>query len=209
MSQKIIDESSGEEIEVFTAEEVQAQAAAAVAAKDAEYAPQITQLTEKLTDAEKRAQERAGEFATFRKLSDEAVAKLDVAQRTIYENGLALEEERQKRVAAETANVETLRDSVITTKANGSAELVQKMKDMWPIIGINANTREEMETKATMVLGALSTTVPDLVAVANNFSGGSYQPPVTQKKEGESFADTDAGKAAASELGLVIETPKS
>lgn len=209
MSHKIVDETSGEEIEVFTAAEVEAKATEAAAAKEAEYKPQLTVLGEKLSDAEKRAAERAGEFAQFRKLSDEQVQKLGVAERTIYENGVAFEEERQKRVAAETTVVESTRDSVITVAANGNQDLAAKMKEMWPLITVEASTKEQMEAKAKMVLGALSTTVPDLVAQANAFPGGSFAPPVAAVKEGETFADTPAGKAAAAELGIIIEAPKA
>lgn len=207
MSQKITND-AGEEIEVYTADEVAAARAETETKVKGEYEPKLTEATEKLTDAEKRAAERAGEFAQFRKLSDEAVLKLSVAERTIYENGLALEQERTKRVEAETSARKAQVDSIIKTKAGGNQPLIDKMNEMWPLMNIEALTPEQIEAKATMVLGALSTTVPDLVAQANGFAGGSYQPPQAAKKEGESYADTEAGKKGAAELGLMVEAPK-
>lgn len=207
MSQKITND-AGEEIEVFTADEVAVARTEAETKVKGEFEPKVNELTEKLTDAEKRAAERAGEFAQFRKLSDEAVAKLSVAERTIYENGLALNQANDRAKTAEEAGRKAVVDNVIKTVANGNQPLIDKMNEMWPLISIEALTPEQIEAKAKVVLGALSTTVPDLVATANGFSGGSYQPPVQQKKEGESYADTDAGKAAAAELGLMVEPPK-
>lgn len=104
----MIEGEDGAEIEVYTADEVQAREAAAVAAKETEFGVERTKLTGKLTDAEKRAQERAGEFAQFRKLSEEDKAKLSVAERTIYENTEALAKSEEARVAAETASAKAL-----------------------------------------------------------------------------------------------------
>lgn len=207
MAQKIED-ADGNEIEVYTAEEVEAAKTEAAAAKDAEFAPIKTELEGKLTAAEKAAAERAGEFAHFRKLSDEQVSALTEKDRIIYQNGLALKDSEDKRIAAEEATKKAAVDTLIASKSGGNPKLVEKMKEMWPLIGVEATTPEQLEAKAQMVLGALSTTVPDLVATAAGFGGGAYHPPVVAKKEGESYADTAAGKAAAAELGLTIEAPK-
>lgn len=205
--QKIQNE-AGEEIEVYTADEVKAAADARAAEKDAEFAPVKTELEGKLTAAETAAAQRAGEFAQFRKLNEEQVAKLTIAERTLYENQLKLKESEDTRLADQKTAQENAVKSVIAAKAGTNAKLAEKMTEMWPLIGVEAITPEQLEEKAKMVLGALSTTVPDLVATANGFAGGSYQPPVVQRKDGESYADTAAGKAAAAELGLNIEMPK-
>lgn len=196
------------EVEVYTAEEVEAAKVEAAAAKDAEFAPIKTELEGKLTAAEKAATERAGEFAHFRKLSDEQVSALTEKDRIIYQNGLALKDSEDKRIAAEEATKKAAVDTLIASKAGGNPKLIEKMKEMWPLIGVEATTPEQLDAKAQMVLGALSTSVPDLVATAAGFGGGSYQPPTPPKKDGESYADTAAGKAAAAEIGLVIEAPK-
>lgn len=202
----------GQEVEVYTADEVQAQTAiavaTAVAAKETEFGAVKTELEGKLTDAEKRAQERAGEFAQFRKLSEEDKAKLTVAERTIYENGLALDEANKARVAGETAALTERVNGVIKSKAGDNVKLTEKMKEIWPLITIEATTPEQIEAKAQMVLGAISTTTPDLLASVAGFGGGSYQPPVVVAKEGETFADTSAGKGLANDLGLTLEPPK-
>lgn len=202
----------GQEVEVYTADEVKTQAdaavATAVAAKETEFSVVKTELEGKLTDAEKRAQERSGEFAQFRKMSDEDKAKLTVAERTIYENGLALAQANEARVVADTAALTERVNGVIKSKAGDNVKLSEKMKEMWPLITIEATTPEQIEAKAQMVLGAISSTVPDLLANVSGFNGGSYLPPQPEKKEGETFADTAAGKGLAGELGLTIESPK-
>lgn len=207
MPKTIIDETSGEEVEVYTADEVEAAKTEAVTAKETELNPRIKTLEEELTGAKTALGQRANEFAQFRKLNDEQVAKLTETERQLYENGLVLEQERQKRITAEETTRTATVDGVIKVKSNGNQALADKMKEMWAVIDIDANTPEQIEAKATMVLGALSTTVPDLVAAANAFMGGSYTPPVTKPKEGETFADSPEGKAAAAELGLTLEAP--
>lgn len=201
-------EIDGVETEVYTADEVAAARVEAAAAKDAEFAPVKTDLEGKLTEAEKKAAERAGEFAQFRKLNEEQVAKLTIAERTIYENGLRLKEAEDARVATEEAGKKAAIATIITAKANGNAELAAKMTEMWPLITVEAATPEQLEAKAQMVLGALTTSVPNLVAQAAGFTGGAYQPPVVKAKEGESYADTASGKALAAEIGLVIPEQK-
>lgn len=203
---KILDEASGEEIEVYTADEVAVRETAARAAVTAEFEPKLTEATTKLTEAERRAAERSGEFAKFRALSDEQIAALTEKDRIIYENGLALKASEDARIAGEVANKKALVDGVIKAKAGSNQALADKMAEMWPILGVEANTPEQVETKAQMILGALSTSQPDLVASVAGFTG-TYAPPGSGDKEGEKFGDTAAGKAFAADLGLTIEAP--
>lgn len=207
MSQKITQD-DGTEVEVFTADEVAAQVTAAAKAKEDEFLPKLTQTETERDEARKALGERAGEFAQFRKLSDEAVAKLGVAERTIYENGLALQEAQEKNKKLESEKAQAMVDSALKAKAGNDTKLFDKMKELWNVIGVEATTPEQIEQKTLMVLGAIGTTQPDLLASVQGFQGGSYTPPV-EKKEGEtSFADTEAGKTGAAELGLTLEVPK-
>lgn len=210
MTMKIKDDAD-QEIEVYTAEEVKAQVDAATTAavqkKDDEFKPIKTGLESELGEAKKALTVRAGEFAQFRKLSDEQVEKLSVAERTIYENGLALQKEREGRETAEKKNIETARDTVISKKANGNDKLIEKMKEWWPLIGIDATTPDQLEAKANIVLGALSTQAPDLLAGVAGFTG-TYAPPNANQNADTKFSDTEKGKAGASELGLTLEVPK-
>lgn len=199
---------AGEEIEVYTADEVQTRESAAATAKEAEYKPQIEKLNGELTDAQKRAAERAGEFAQFRELSKEQVAKLGEAERTIYENGVALENERKKNSTLETDRITREVNATIAKKVGNDAKVVEKVRSMYEMINLNAVTPEEIEIRVNAAIGAIGTTAPDIAAQINGFSGGSFAPP-TVKKEGEqSYADTEQGKAAANALGLVLEAPK-
>ena len=81
---------------------------------------------------------------------------------------------------------------------------------MWSIIGIDAVTPEQMDSKTKMILGAISQTEPDLLASVSGFSNGSFEPPVDKNasKTDGSFADTDKGKAIAADLGLTLEPKK-
>lgn len=204
----IIQNEAGEDVEVFTAAEVTARETAMRTTVEGEFKPRLDEATTKLTEAEKRAVERAGEFGEFRKLRDEDVAKLAEKDRIIYENTLRLNEANDKRVAAEQATVQSNVDTAIKAKAGENPKLIEKINEMWKIIGVEAVTPEQIDAKLAMVLGAISTTTPDLLATVNGFPGGGYQPPVVQKEGDKTFADTESGKGLAAELGLTLETPK-
>lgn len=201
-------EQDGEEVEVYTAAEVQEREAAAAKAKDDEWTPKLADATTKLTDTEKRLQERTGEFNNFRKLNEEQVNKLSEAERVIYENGLRLKEAQDKNELSEKTNRETAVNNVIKSKAGTNTELEAKMKELWPLITVDATTPEQIEAKALMVLGAIQTQAPNLVAAVAGFTG-SYAPPQSEEDKNKSFADTDRGRAGAALLGLHTEAPKA
>ncbi len=207
---KIIHEDK--EIEVYTAEEVTARettaAAAAVKAKETEFAPIKTDLETRLGEANKALGERTGEFKQFRKLSDETKAKLTVAERTIYENQELMAKKDEERVAAEAKAHEARVDATIRAKAGSDEKLFTRMKEMWGIIGINATAPEEMEKKTLMILGALKTTEPDIVAQVMGASGGGWAPPAAKQDGEKSFADSERGALGAAELGLVTKPPE-
>lgn len=197
-----------EEIEVYTAAEVAERETAARTAVEGEYKPKLDDAHAKLTDAEKRATERAGEFAQFRKLSDDQVKALGVAERQIYENGLALEQERQKNAGFEKDRIETLKKTTVAAKVGKNEKLAAKILESWDIVNIAATTPEQVEQKTMAILGMFSTTEPDLVASVAGFGGGSFEPPKEKGSDGTAFGETAAGKAAAADLGLIIEPKK-
>jgi len=187
---------NNEEIEVYTAEEVQA--------KETEFGTIKTALETELAGAKSALGVRAGEFSQFRKLNDDIVAKLSVTEKALYDNGLALQEAIEKNTTAEKARIEATVDSAIRAKAGTDEKLFTKMKDMWSVIGIEATTPEAIENKTKMILGAISTTEPDLLATSG-FTNGSWNAPGTVHKEGEkTFADTPEGQSIANELGLKL-----
>lgn len=195
-------EIDGAEVEVYTADEVTAAKAAERTAVEGEYKPKLDEMNLKLTAAEVRAAERAGEFKQFRELNEKQVAELSEKDRIIYENTKALKLATDEIHAERNKGIEAQVAAAIAAKAAGNDKLAGRMKDMWSVIGIAATTPEQIALKANMVLGALSTTEPDLVASVGTFSGSAL-PPTGGKKE-ESFADTERGKAAAAELGFKL-----
>lgn len=199
-------EIDGVEVEVYTADEVTARETAAKTAAEAEWKPKVDDLSTKLTDAQRRAAERSGEFAQFRKLSDEQFAKLDEAQQIIYRNGVALEAEREKGANAMKLVYENDVANAVRKQTGNDQKLFDETMKMYQLVGLDDSTPEALEKRAAAAFAAMGTTQPDLLAAAG-FQGGSYQPPVTEKKD-TSFADTDAGKEMAGKLGLNIEVPK-
>lgn len=208
MTMKILNDAN-EEIEVYTVEEHNTAVAAAATAKENEFKP-LLETTQKERDEAKAAlSARTGEFAQFRKLSDEQVKQLTEKDRIIYENGLALQAEREKREAQEKKTKDAEIDTAIRSKIGGDDKLFAKTKELWATFNIETDTREQMDQKVLMILGAIGTTQPDLVAAIPGFTAGAYAPPAPKKAEdGQSFADTEKGKQAANELGLMMEPPK-
>lgn len=193
-------------------DEVTARVTEAVTAKETEFSGVKTELEGKIAEKDKALGARANEFAQFRKLTDEAYAKLDDVSKQLYENQLAQNTEREKRAEDEKVAHAATVDSFLKTKAGTDEKLFSKMKEMWAIVGIEANNPEQMEQKAKMILGAIGTTEPDLLASIGGLNGGVFAPGqsggdrTVERKE--SFADTEKGKAGAAELGLPIEVKK-
>lgn len=206
----------GQEIEVYTAEEVTARETAAQSAArtaaEAEFQPKFDKVNTDLTDARKALGERTGEVKQFRKLNEDQAAKLNETERALYENQLMQHNRDVAAQEAATAIAKAADAAVIKAKANGNADLEKKMTDMWSIVGVSANTAEERENKAKLVIGALSTTEPNLVAQATGFTGSFAPPPRYggggNSGSGTSFADTPAGEAMAKDLGLLTRPPE-
>lgn len=197
----------GNEVEAFTTDEHAAGITQAVTARETEFGAKLTDAEKKIAEKDAALAARAAEFGQFRKLNEETLAKLSEAERTIYQNQLLAKEESDSRAAKEKDAQEKAIDAAIKQKAGNNTALQARMKEMWTVVGVEATTPEQIEQKTAMVLGAIGATQPDLVASLPGFSG-SHLPPQKQQKEGESFADTDRGKAAGAELGLKLETPK-
>lgn len=194
------------EIEVYTADEVTARETSAVKAKEDEFGKTKSQLDADLAEARKALDERSGEFKQFRKLNDDQVKKLSLAEKTIYENGLALQEEKEKNNKREKEIYEGNINTVLKSKAGGDEKVAKKMREIWDVIGIDAKTPEEIERKTAMVIGAIKTTEPDLIASVAGFGGSASVPNKGNDEKG--FGETDKGKAAAADLGLMMEPPK-
>lgn len=200
-------EHEGQEIEVYTAAEMTAREAEARTAVENEYKPKLSAEQAEKARLEGLLTSRAEEFKGFRKLSDEAVAKLGEAERIIYENGVALAEANEKVAAGEKEKRANAITASIKAKVGNNEALATKVKDMYQLVGLDDSTPEGVEKRVLAALGALGQVEPDIVAQIQGFQGGSYVPPVTVKAD-EGFGATERGKAGAAELGLVIEPPK-
>src|ERR1035437_6568713 len=172
MSQKIMLD-DGSEIDVFTKEEMKAAADEAVKTASDEFTVKLTDAEKQIADANKALGERAGEFKQFRKLSDEAVAKLGVAERTIYDNTLLMQKMNEDKITSEKKVLDASVDSVIRARVGTDEKAFVKIKEMWSLLGIEAITPDQMLQKTNMILGAISMSQPDLLATVAGFGGGS------------------------------------
>lgn len=203
----MIEGEDGAQVEVYTADELAAARTEGASAKETELKPKMTELETELTGAKTALAARAGEFAQFRKLSEEQVAAMTEKDRIIYENSLALNKANEDRVAAEESAAKERIINVIKAKAGANEALKTKMEEMWPLIAVEAVTPEQIEAKAQMVLGAISTQTPNLVAGVAGFNG-SYSPPGDTGTSDKTFGETEAGKGLAERLGIQLEPKK-
>lgn len=200
-------ELNGEEVEVYTAAEVTERETAAKKAVTDEFTPKLTAAEAETKRLEGVLEVRSGEIRGIKKLSDDAVSKLTAAERVIYENGLELAKANEKNAEIAKASHESAVIAAIRTKTGTDQKLFDETKKMYEILGLDDGTPEGINARAAAALGALGGTQPDLLAAAG-FVGGNYAPPV-QKEGDKSFADSEAGKAGAAELGLMTEAPKT
>lgn len=202
MSQKV--EIDGVETEVFTVEEVEA----AKTAVKGEYEPKLTAAEAEKVRLDGLLKERADEFKGFRKLSEDQVAKLDAASRIIYENGMALQAEREKSAGYEKTAKETSIATAVRAKVGTNEKLFEETMKMYQIVGLDDGTPEGIAKRANAAFGALSTDQPDLLASAGFVLGGTFAPPSEKGNDDKGFGTTDAGKEFAKKMGMVIEPPK-
>lgn len=205
MSQKV--EINGEEVEVFTTEEVAARETAVRTEVEGVYKPQLEDATKKLTAAEEAAAKRALEFGQFRKLSEEQVKQLSEKDAIIYANQLQIQEGKEREDASKKSAKESAVTAAIRSKVGTNEKLFTEAQKMYGLLGLDDATPEGIAQRVTAALGALGSTQPDLLAGAG-FSGGSFEPPKQKEKAEETFADKEAGKELAGKLGLTLEEPK-
>lgn len=204
-------EINGEEVDVFTADEVTARETAARTAAEGEWKPKAESAMsekERLEGLlEQRSKEVAGARGEFKRLSDEQVGALTAAQKVIYDNQILLAEKDVKIAESDRKVYEGARDSMIRTKTNGDPKLFDKVKEMYAVINLEDITPEQMKMRVDAAFGAVGVVAPDFLASAG-FGGGSFEPPV-KGDDKQSYADTAAGKAAAAAFGLRTElTPE-
>lgn len=183
------------EIEVYTATEVQERETAARATVEGEYKPKLEEATTKLTEAQKRASDRAGEFSNLRTLTEEQKAKLSDVERALVEANESRAKESEQRHEAEV-------NSAIRARIGTNDKAFEKAKEMWGLVSLAEGTPEQIEQKVLAVIGAVGTTQPDLLAGISGLSG-SFVPPAP-KEDGKTFAETERGKAIANDLGLKL-----
>lgn len=201
-------EIDGVEVDVFTTDEVAARETATRTAVEGEWKPKFETAEQERVRLDglltARAKEFEGARTEFKRLSEEQVAKLDIAQRTIYENGLALQTEREQRNKIEKTAHDSAVDVAISARVKGNKELFTKVKEMYGLVGLSDITPEQITTRVNAAFGALGQTAPDLLASAG-FGGGGYEPPKREDDGKESFADSERGKAGIKQLNIAMD----
>lgn len=202
----------GTELDVFTAEEMAVEVASKVAEevgkKEGEFTKTKAEIEAERDEARKALGDRTGEFKNFREIHADALAKLSIAERTIYENQKFQEDDRVRREEEAKTNLEKSVESAIKARVGTDQKIIDKVKDVYKLIGLDAKTPEEINQKIMMAVGAIGTTEPNLIASIGGFSGGHFPPSTKTGEETKNYADTPEGKQAAGFLGLTTEAPK-
>ena len=199
-------EIDGKEVEVYLASEVTERETAAKAAVEAEWKPKVDDLTTKYEKAVADGRSKSKSIADFKELTDSQYAKLDEVQKTLYDNQKLIADQGKVISEIDQKTYESAVAAGIARVVGADKATQEKVKAMYDAINLEDDTPEKIETRARAALGALGGSQPDLLS-SLGFVGGGWQskPNETKAKEGDTFADTDAGRAAARELGLKIE----
>jgi hypothetical protein len=141
-------------------------------------------------------------------LSEDQVKALSEKDAIIYANQLEFQKIKESDDKAKKIALESQIDSELRKKVGSDEKLFAKAKDMYGLIGIEATTPEQIQKKVLATLGALGQTEPDLIASVFGAGSGSFEPPKPAGESEKTFADTEKGKMAAKDLGLILEVPK-
>lgn len=195
-------DNDGQEIEVWTAEEVAAREAAAKESVSTELNTKLTEAEKEKARLEGLLSERAGEFKQFRKLTEEQEGKLSKSEREKYEIQKQLNEANESINSLKTEREQDRIDAVIRAQCGNDKALFDKTKDMYAKINLPASTPEEIAARVRAAFGAIAPSEPNVAAfLASTAGNGHYQPP--QALNAQNAPDPRIVQGAK-ELGLKI-----
>lgn len=197
-------EINGEQVDVYTAAERQADIDAAKAQVENEWKPKLETAEQERARLDglltQRSRELAGQDAKFKRLSDEQVAKLDEKDRIIYQNQVDLATERENVAKTNKTIHDSAVDTAIRARTGSNEEVFNKVKGMYALIQLEDLTPEQIAIRVNAAVGAVGTTERDLLASAG-FGGGGFEAPVAND---DKTAITSRQQEIAKGLGIAL-----
>ena len=192
MTMKIADpENEGQEIEVFTAEEMNAQKAEAESARA--EADRLQKVSAEKTENFKKLNEMTEqERASLSAEKIENLKRMEAAEAKASALEQKMNEENEKRVT-------NTKEEILARYHGGNAELKKVLEDNYNLIQLEGNDTATIQQRAdlavSMEIGKNNANRNPLTAVV---SGGA---PAFREKGATNFTETDKGKAALAQMG--------
>ena len=197
-------EINGEQVEVYTAAERQADIDAAKAEVEGQYKPKLTAAE---TEAQRlsglldtRSREFEGARTEFKRLTDEQKGKLSATELALYQNQEVLATERESAAKTYKAIHDSAVDVAIRARTGSNEEVFKKVKEMYALINLEDLTPEQIATRVNAAVGAIGTTERDLLAGAG-FAGGGFEAPSAAE---DTKAITPKQAEIAKNLGIAL-----
>lgn len=201
MPQKITVE--GNEMEVYTSEELTAREQAAAAAIEEKYKPVVEENTKTKGELAQERKFRAEQAINFKKLRDmtpeekKDLSPTDIENRRIAEQ-TADELTQLKKEKEDDAKIhsEKLKTNAIKRWAGEDADLKKKLEDNWEIINLKATDEDTAAQRAEMAMNMTGLR-------KNNPLRQSWSGDAPKKGIEDNFKETERGKAADKLIGEI------
>lgn len=202
---KIDHPETGEEIEVFTAEEVETQKTEALATNTKEWEEKHNATTTEIEKLRSINADQTSNIKRLKDMSDEEKEKLSAEQienRKIAEEALEGQEALKKQIEARDASdVATKKETLIKAVVGEDKDLREKLEAKIATISADVPLEERIASAATLAGIGSSANPTNPLATPQ----GVGMPPTqmkTQEEKGQ-FMASDRGKSAASRLGII------
>lgn len=189
----------GTEVELFTAEERDAQVAAEKARAEAAE-DRVGVLT---NDLVRMKQGHSSEIKRLSELSEEEKGKLSTEQQQTMQRLEAVEDARKK-------DLDAAKERLFASVAGNNPDILAKLREKYALVQMPETTVEEVSARLNSVsswaFAELGVTSHRPVSAGLPGMGGS---PTIKTEEGKSFADTEKGTEIAKQMfGNVIPEKK-
>jgi len=200
MSQ-IIESDDGEKIEVYTKEEVAAQAEAAVAVAKEEIGKTIAEKEAEIAKLHKVSAEKTENFKKYNELGEEEKKAFDANTVTIMKRADKLEEELAQTKTAlaekEQREKEYSKNTILKGIHAGDEKLKATIEEAYGRLNMPETTPDEIMARADAAakLAGISTKSPN--PLYSSFSG---EAPNLKSEKDKEFVETERGKSFYEEL---------
>jgi len=204
MSIKIEHPDTGEEMEVFTPEEVEIQKAEALATSNTEWEEKISATTGELETLKKFQAEQKDNFKRLKDMTEEEKAQLSAKQiedqkviESLFEKNAELETLIKDRDARE---VNAIKESLINKFTGEDPKAREALESKLTLLSSIEDMGERIKAAAT--LAGLTSNIQSENPLYRESPTGMAPGQMADKKDSDKFLGSDKGRAALERMGM-------